>query len=333
MKINIKNILLLIITFIFLYCVFVNIDLKDLIENFKNFDLKYALLLICSISVSLSFRALSYKFLISKTIKKVSFIELVLLCITGAALNIFMPARAGDFFRAYFTGYKYNVSKVKLLGTVLFERVLDVVVIFIFLCIGILKYHNSVLARYLCLFAGITIFAGLLFVIVTYKFNQTDKICNYIILKSDFLPFKELIKKGIIFCKNFCNSLFNGFEIIDSPKKLVCALFSSVGIWIFECINFLIIINGFGYHIHWSVVIFIVSFVALACMIPSASIYIGPYQLAIISAFAMYNIPKEPALAMALTEQSIVTIFTLFVAVIFLIKNNISFVEIKKTLK
>ena len=221
MKINIKKILLLTITFIFLYCVFVNINLTDLIKNFKNFNLKYALLLMCSIFISLSFRALSYKFLISKSIEKVSFIELILLCITGAGLNIVMPARAGDFFRAYFTGYKYNVSKVKLLGTILFERVLDVVVIFIFLCFGILKYHNSVLARYLCLFSGVVILAGLLFSIVTYKFNQTNKICNYIILKSDFLPFKELIKKGINLGKDFCNSLFNGFEIIDSPKKFM----------------------------------------------------------------------------------------------------------------
>ena len=80
-------------------------------------------------------------------------------------------------------------------------------------------------------------------------------------------------QKGINFTNKTCNSFFNGFEIINAPKKILAALIASFGIWFFECLNFYITIQGFGYNLHWSVTIFIICFIALACMIPSTSIF------------------------------------------------------------
>ena len=97
--------------------------------------------------------------------------------------------------------------------------------------------------------------------------------------------------------------------------------------------NFLIVIYGFGYNIHWSVTIFIISFIALACMIPSTSIFIGPYQLAVITAFSIYNINKETALAISFVEQAIVTLTTAFIAFLFMLKNNISYKELKEDIE
>ena len=94
-------------------------------------------------------------------------------------------------------------------------------------------------------------------------------------------------------------------------------------IWGLECLNYYFMILGFHCQVDWSVVLFIISFIALACMIPSTSIFVGPYQLAVIAAFAIYNIPKETALAISIVEQAVVTIVTSIVATIFLVKNNI----------
>ncbi len=330
MKINIKNIVLLLITFIFLYLVFVNIDFLKLIKLVKEFDFRYIFILVISISCSLSLRAFCYKQLIYKTVKKPEMKELIALCHTGAALNILLPARAGDIFRAYYTGKKYNADKIKIFGSVMLERIFDVFVIFSFLCFGIFTYHRNQLAINLCLFAAIVLFFGIIFTFVTYKYNRVDKVCSYIVNKTFNSPFNTFINKTTNFVKNLCNSFFDGFEIIDSPKRILYALFFAMGIWFFECMNFLIVIYGFGYDIHWSVSIFIISFIALACMIPSTSIFIGPYQLAVISAFAIYDISKETALAISILEQTVVTIFVSIVAFLFLCSRNISFKDLKK---
>lgn len=324
-----KKIILLTITFIFLYLVIVNIDVRLFFNSLKHFNYKYIIIMLFSMVISLSFRALCFKQLISKTIPDAKMSLLIPLCLTGAAFNIVMPARAGDIFRAYYTGLKYNADKVKIFGTVMLERIFDVFIIFCFLTAGILFYHKNELALKLCLFAGIIIVIGICFSVVTYKFNYVEPVCRQIELKTEKFPFAGFIKTCTGFTLKICNSFFNGFEIINSPKIILSALFSSFFIWAFDCLNYYIIILGFGYDLHWSVTIFIISFIALACMIPSASIFIGPYQLAVISAFAIYNVPKETALAISLTEQAVITISMSLVAIIFMLKNNISYKELK----
>lgn len=329
MKSHIKKFVLLLITLVFLYFVFVNLDIKELIKCIKEFDIKYIIFLSISIILSLACRGICFKQLISKTVD-VPLKELVPLCLTAASLNIVLPARAGDIFRAFFIGQKYNVSKIKIFGTVMLERIFDVFVIFCFLLVGVFMYHKNELAIKLCSFAGACILIGITFAIITFKYNKTDEICNHIINKTKSLPFSNLIQKATNFTNKTCNSFFNGFEVIEAPKKIFAALIASFGIWFFECLNFYITIQGFGYHLHWSVTIFIICFIALACMVPSTSIFIGPYQLAVITAFAIYDVNKEGALAISFVEQAIVTIVTSIFAILFLLKNNISFKDLQK---
>ena len=332
MKDCIKRLFLLLITVIFLYFVFVNIDLKELFRIIKGFNLKYIFFLSISIICSLACRGICFKQLISKTVN-VPLKELIPLCLTSASLNIVLPARAGDIFRAFFIGQKYNVNKVKIFGTVMLERIFDIFVIFCFLLVGVFIYHKNELAIHLCSIAGICILIGATIAIIAFKYNKTNEICQFINEKTKFFPFSNLIRKTVDFANKTCNSFLNGFEIIESPQKIFTALLSSFGIWFFECLNFYITIYGFGYHLHWSVTIFIICFIALACMVPSTSIFIGPYQLAVIAAFAIYNVNKESALAISFVEQAIVTIVTSIFAVIFLFKNNISYKELKKDIE
>lgn len=329
MKIRFKRIILLLITLIFLYFVFVNIDINELLIVIKKFDIKYLFLLVLSITISLSFRGLCFKYLIAKSANPPLKV-LAPLCISCAGLNIVLPARAGDFFRAFFIGQKYGVDKVKVFGTIMLERIFDVFTIFCFLMVGVFVYNRNEIAMSLCSFAGTCILFGIIFAVLTYKYNKTDAICNFLTDKTNHLAIGTFIEKIISFINKLCNSFFNGFEVIDSPKQIFQALLASVFIWAFECLNFLIVIKGFGFELHWSVSLFIISFIAMACMIPSTSIFIGPYQLAIITAFSIYNVNKETALAISFIEQGIVTITTCLVAVLFLLKNNISFKTLRK---
>lgn len=325
-----KGFILLLITVIFLYFVFVNINFTELVKAFKHFDYKYILLLLISITVSLSFRALCFKQLIYRTLPETKLMELIPLCLASAGLNIILPARAGDLFRAYYTGSKYKVDKMKIFGSVILERLFDVVIIFCLLFLGVLIYHRNSLAVKLCIFAGVVLIVSIIFAALTYKYNNVEKICEFINNKTAGIPFSDFIKKGTDFINRTCSSFFNGFEIMNSPQKILLALTASFGIWIFDCINYLIVIQGFGYDVHWSVALFIIGFIALAGMIPSTSIFIGPYQVAVIAAFSIYGVSKESALAMSVVEQAIVTLFLAFISFIFLLKNNISMKKLRE---
>ncbi len=331
MKISLKRIVLFLITCIFLVVVFVNLNISDLIKTIKNFNYKYIILLSFSAICSLSMRGICYKQLISKTVKA-PLKELIPLCITGAALNIVLPARAGDLFRAWYTGSKYNADKVKIFGSVILERIFDGLVILCLLFLGLILYSKNQLALNL-FYASAFVFITSLFVCYfAFKFNKTDCICKYIEEKTQILPdfFKKIIIKIIGCINKLCNSFINGFEIFQSPQKLIFVILSVVGIWFFECLCYYITIAGFGIDVNWTVVLFIMGFIALACMIPSTSIFIGPYQVAVISAFSIYNINKETAIAISIVEQAVVTLTVSVIASIFLFKNDISYKDIKQ---
>lgn len=330
MKKTAKQFVLLSITLIFLYFVFANLNINELLNVMKTFDLNYVFPLVCSIIFSLSLRGLVFKQLLHKTVKP-PLLELSHLCITTAAMNIVFPARAGDIFRAFYIGQKYNADKVKIFGTVMFERIFDIIVIFSFLLLGVSIYHKNQIAMHLCLFAGICTVIGVILALIAYKYNKTDVICRFIIAKTHRLPFSNFITKIVTFINKILNSFFNGFEIIESPLYMLSAIITSFSIWFFECLNFYIVMQGFGCNIHWSVTLFLISFIALACMIPSASIFVGPYQMAVIAAFGMYNLNKENALAISIVEQAIVLCATSIAAIIFLFKHNITLKEIPKS--
>ena len=334
MKTNIKKLILLLITVVFLYFVFVNLDIRELLSVIKGFDIKYAFFLSISILVSLSFRGLCFKQLISKSVNA-PLKDLVPLCISGAALNIVLPARAGDFFRAYYVGHKYSMDKVKVFGAIMLERIFDGLAILFMLFTAILLYNKNPLAQKLCIAASAIFLASLLFAFLAFKYNKTDAICNFIQSKTEFLPepLKNVVHSFISFVNKLCNSFVSGFEVLKYPKTLFNVMITAGIIWSFECLNYYFMILGFNCDVNWSVVLFIISFIALACMIPSTSIFVGPYQFAVIAAFAIYDIPKEMALAISLVEQAIVTIVTSIVATIFLIKNNITYKDLQEDIQ
>lgn len=295
----------------------------------KQFNVLYTLPLAASILFSLALRGLVFKQLLHNTVKA-PLSELSHLCITGAAMNILLPARAGDFFRAFYTGQKYNADKVKIFGTVMFERIFDMIVIFVFLSAGVFIYHRNPIALNLCCFAGLCMVFGLIFAVYAYKSKKLDAVCGFLIKKTGSIPFSSAAEKFISFINRTCNSFFNGFDVIEHPKYMFTAVIASFSVWFFECLNFYITMLGFGCSIHWSVTLFLVGFIALACMIPSASIFVGPYQAAVIAAFAIYDVNKETALAISVTEQAVVIISTSLAALIFLAEHNISYKELKE---
>ena len=316
-----KRLILLLITLVFLYLVFINLDIKELISAIKEFKPSFIILLCISIVMGQFCRALCFKQLISKTVNAPLY-ELTPLCLTNGALNILLPARAGDFFRAFYVGNKYNVNKVKIFGSIILERIFDGIITLLFVFSAVILYNKNQLAVNICYITGSVFLGSLFLAFLAIKFNKTDAVFNFLKNKTRFFPdkIKNIFDSFLHFFNKVCNSFIDGFEILKFPGKLFFILLSSFSIWFFEGLNYFIIIQGINCHVSWSVILFIIGFIAVACVIPSTSIFIGPYQFAVISAFAIYNISKETALAVTFIDQAAVTIVSSIVALIFLLK-------------
>ena len=126
-----RQIILLAITIIFLILVFNKVEFDILLETIKTFNLKHLISITLIFLASLYIRGLRWKFLLMND-KKYSALNLAEIFTVGNMLNIFLPARAGDFYRAYYLGDEKGDKKLKIFGTIILERLFDGITMFLF---------------------------------------------------------------------------------------------------------------------------------------------------------------------------------------------------------
>jgi hypothetical protein len=76
-----------------------------------------------------------------KHIKPLKALELFPYLVMGFMFNNVLPARAGEFIRAYMTGSRKGVSKSSTFATVMIERVFDGLVMIAYFVIGYSAFH------------------------------------------------------------------------------------------------------------------------------------------------------------------------------------------------
>lgn len=300
-----KTIIGIVVSVLFLILIFYNVDLAELIETFKQFNIKNLLIIIGIYGLSMLVRACRWAFLL-KCDKKYSFFKLVYAWVIGNLMNSFLPARAGDIWRAYEIGSTSQESKMKLFGSVMLERILDGVSICTILYLCVIMYANLPWLKNIANFSMLLFGGCLLGFYMIVKFNKVDYICS-LLNKSN--KNTESVKNIIVkilnkICRQF-NLFVDGFDVLKSNYYSLVSIVMSFVVWFLECFISYLVINSFNMSCPVSAALFVVCLVALGTMIPSSSIFVGPYQYAFILALGLYHIEKSEALAISLVQQSI----------------------------
>lgn len=323
-----KKIVALLISLAFLVLIFYKIDFSKLLETFQMFELKNLLLIVPVYILTLYLRGIRWKALLLYK-PKYSVLHLGEVFTVGSMLNIFLPARAGDMYRAYYLGDAKKEKKMKIFGSIILERTLDGICIFLILLAAILLYSKHQWILNLAYLVGALFIGSFLMFYLIFKFNKVDFICEKLIYFSEKLPsvisekLVNLIKKINV----HTNSFLEGFEALNCIKCTSLAFFMSAVIWIIECYVAFLIINSFHLHLGFSAALFVISLISFSTMIPSTSVFLGPYQYAYILALGIYNIDKSTALAISTVHQGILILILSTIGVFYLLKFNFSLKE------
>ena len=89
------------------------------------------------------------------------------------------------------------------------------------------------------------------------------------------------------------------------------------------------IIESFDLGLGFSAALFVLSLISFSTMIPSTSVFLGPYQYAYILALGIYNIPKSTALAVSTVHQAVLMVILTIIGGFYLMRFNISLDDIK----
>lgn len=327
-----RQIIALLITLAFLVLIFYKIDFTKLIETFKLFDLKNLYMIIPVYVSTLYLRGIRWKSLLLDN-PKYSALHLGEVFTVGSMLNIFLPARAGDAYRAYYLGDTKQEKKMKLFGSIILERTLDGICVFLILLSAILMYSKHQWILNIAYLIGALFIGSFIVFYLIFKFNKIDYICQKLTDLSKKLP-HVISEKFIVLIQKInthTNSFVEGFEVLNSIKYTSQAFLMSIIIWLIECYVAFLIINSFHMSLGFSAALFVISLISFSTMIPSTSVFLGPYQYAYILALGIYNVDKSTALAISTVHQAILMIILTVIGLFYLLKFNFKFKNNKQT--
>lgn len=320
---NKRKIFALLISLAFLGLIFYKMDWGKLIQTFKLFDLKNLWMIVPVYVSTLYLRGIRWKSLLLGNPKYNAY-NLGTVFTVGSMLNIFLPARAGDVYRAYYLGATKQEKKMKVFGSIILERTMDGICAFLILISAVLIYSKQQWMLNLSYAVGALFIGSFIVFYLIFKFNKVDFICEKLIQISSKLPkfiSKPLIKliEGV---NVHTNSFMEGFEVLNSFKYTTQAFAMSIVIWLIECWVAFLIINSFHLSLGFSAALFVISLISFSTMIPSTSVFLGPYQYAYILALGIYNVDKSTALAISTVHQGILMLILSAIGGFYLLKFN-----------
>lgn len=332
MKIEKKKIFTICVTLIFivfLVYIFRDMSAQEFLSAFKIFSFKYLFWIVVLYYFSMYLRGVRWKALLLDNPKYSSW-HLGAVFIVGSLLNSFLPARAGDIYRAYYLGENKNEKKMKIFGSIILERIQDGISVFFILLFAVLFYcKNNPAITAATYFFGIIFIGSMITFYLIYKFNKIDFVCQKMenILRKIKLEKLCTVVESI---NHHANSFMEGFTVLDDAKAFIKSAVMSALIWGLECYVAYLILASFDLSLPFSASLFVISLISFSGMLPSTSIFFGPYQAAYLIALGIYGVNKSTILAISLVHPVLLIAMLLVVGLYYLYKFNFSLDKIKE---
>jgi glycosyltransferase 2 family protein len=317
------------ISLFFLFLLFRKIDFHKLLTAFREMDYRYLWPALLFTFVSYFFRAVRWYFLLLP-IKKTRLKNLFPATMIGYMANNILPARLGEFVRAYVLGEKEGIAMSAVFASLVIDRLFDgftvlLILLFTFFTVKLPPgmesvQHGLVVGGYVTLTIYIVVVAFLF--ILKKRTLQTIKLIGRLL---EFFPAR--VSGKVI---PLLGSFIEGVRISSKPAELFALLLSSFVIWAFAIWPVDLMLRSFGIILPITASMFIMVFLVFAVMVPASPGYVGTYHAACVYGLMAFNIQKEKALSIALIIHGINFFPIIILGLYYLWHDNVSLAEMRK---
>lgn len=126
----------------FLYLTFKDVNLHEALSIIADSSLLWLIVFIFSFYISHIFRAVRWKVMLSSTKQDTSLLYLLGATMIGYGVNSFVP-RLGEFYRGMFAGKWENISRPSMLGSIVVERVIDILILGVSVLVSVIIYPGN----------------------------------------------------------------------------------------------------------------------------------------------------------------------------------------------
>ncbi|MDR3581459.1 MAG: lysylphosphatidylglycerol synthase transmembrane domain-containing protein [Oryzomonas sp.] len=287
------------ISVFFMAMLFRKIDFHQLAAALRMVDYRYIALAVVFTFISYFLRAVRWRYLLISE-KSISLAVLYPATIIGYMANNLLPARLGEFVRAYVLARREGLETPAVFASLVIDRLFDGFTVLVILLVTLftLQLPGDMADAETALRAGgvvmFLLYCGVLIFLYLLK-RQTMRTLNLVewLLK----PFPQRVAGRLI---PLLGSFITGIRLSRRSGHLLAILGSSFLIWTFAVLPVDMTLRGFGIHLPITASMFILVLLVFAVMVPASPGFIGTYHYACYKGLSAFGIADATSVSIAL---------------------------------
>lgn len=318
-----------------LFYAFKDVSVDAILQALNSANYIYIVAAVFIVSISYVFRAMRWKYIIA-FVKDVRTIDLLSPLIIGFMGNM-LPARAGEFIRAYLLSKKEDIRYSASFATVFIERLFDLLITLLML-LWVLLYETEIfmhgqkeansLAAYVVKFGWIS-FAACAFILLFSVFLQYKNDLAMRVLSILVRPLPVMWAEKV---KRLVSSFTDGLQIIRDKRGFWGTVLLSVIITVLIAFAYYLLYLAFNIkimHVLTSLIILNLAIDIFGVLLPTPGL-IGSFHAACVAVlYGIFDIPKATALSYGIVAWLVMIGFVVVAGALLVVKDNISFGELK----
>ncbi len=322
-KIDLKFWLGIGVSLFFMVLLLDKIDFIMLGAALRSADYRYIFLAIFFTFANYFMRAVRWHYLLIPE-KSIPLSSLYPATIIGYMANNLLPARLGEFVRAYTLARQEQLETPAVFASLVIDRLFDGFSVLFLLLVALftIQLPAGMADAGIALRAGgavmFIIYCGVVLFLSLLK-RQTVRMLSAVgyALK----PFPKRISGAII---PLLGSFIGGIRLSSKTRHSVALVTTSAVTWLFCLMSVHMTLRSFHINLPLSASIFILILLVFAVMLPASPGFIGTYHYACYKGLAVFNIPEATSVSVALVMHGTGFFPVIIAGLYYLWKNKLS---------
>jgi uncharacterized protein (TIRG00374 family) len=299
------------------------VSLEEVVQQLRQVRPVWLIPVVASIFLRFWLTALRWQVLL-RPVKRIGVHRLFAVTMIGFMANNVLPARLGEFVRAYALGRTEQLPASLPFATIVIERIFDGFTLLVFLVGGLSFLRPS---RALLWAAGLT--CGLyLGVLAALLLLRSGRGLGHFTRLLDRLP-----GRAAPVARRLLESFRLGLDVFGDARALLLTAGLSLVIWVVNAAGVQATFRAFSLQLPPYAAFLLLGTIAVALVLPSAPGYIGPFQVGTVEGLALLGVPRETALSLSIVYHLANYIPITLVGLVYLSALNLTLGELRTASK
>ncbi len=327
-RIDLKTGIGIFISLFFLVLLFRKIDIHQLATALRSADYGYIALAVFFTFASYFLRAVRWRYLLIAE-KSIPLSSLYPATIIGYMANNLLPARLGEFVRAYTLAHREQLATPAVFASLVIDRLFDGFTVLLLLVATLFTLHlpaGMEDAATALKTGGVVMFAlycGVLLFLFVLK-RQTVK--TLAMVGFCLKPLPASVSEKVI---PLLGSFIGGIRLSSRGGHLGAMVASSFAIWFFCILPVDMTLRAFNIHLPIMASVFILILLVFAVMVPASPGFIGTYHYACYKGLSVFGIAENTSVSIALVIHGTAFFPVIVAGFYYLWKNKVSLTELQ----